>query len=156
MVQRRTAQFGTIGRSYKCCDTCCLVETRKRSLAGSSIQLNKTIQLNKMSTNCLAGSQFDNSVASTVTRFEYWYGVETRSDDVESFRYDLEGAIYHTAIKSVVWCTDTGNRRIEEADGKSHFVDEEGRLLGIMAITSAPFDEPQLDSKCWYRVYCLC
>lgn len=101
-----------------------------------------------MSMNCLVGSPFDNSVPSKVTPLEYWYAIEASSDDVESFRYDLESAIYHTAIKNIVWCTQGGNRRMEDATEGEYYVDDYGRRLGVMAISSAPIDELQTDSKC--------
>jgi len=97
--------------------------------------------------NCLVGSQID-SVESKWTPIEFWYGVETSTADVETFRYELESAIYQAAISSMVWCTENGNRRVqEEAGGETYFLDHQGRRLGIMAISSAPLDEPQTDCE---------
>jgi hypothetical protein len=98
-------------------------------------------------TNCLVGSPFDNTVKSKSTWVEYWYGVEASTSDAETFRYDLESAIYDAAIANMVWCT--GGRRVEEAgDEGPYYVDELGRRLGIMAISSAPMDDVMVDSKC--------
>jgi hypothetical protein len=104
-----------------------------------------------MSTNCLLGSPFDNSKKTKLTPFEYWYGVEATTNDIESVRYDLEGAIYNAAIKNMVWCTDSGNRRVEEVNGETYYVDDQERRLGIMAISSAPIDVLMTDSK-YYSV----
>lgn len=97
------------------------------------------------STNCLIASPFDNSVESQSTRVEYWYSVEASTSDAEIFRFDLESAIYHAAIENMVWCT--GGRRVEEAGNDPYYLDELGRRLGIMAISSAPIDDVITDSK---------
>jgi len=92
----------------------------------------------------------DNSVKSKWTNFEYWYAVETSADDADTFRYDLESAIYHTAIKNMIWCTQSGGRRMQEA-GETYYLDDEGRRLGIMTISSAPMDI--LQTGCKYQLY---
>lgn len=99
--------------------------------------------------NCLIGSPFDNSVESKSTQVEYWYGVEASVDDATTFQYDLESLIYHKAIENVQWCTGCpGCRRVEEVGETPYYLDELGRRLGIMAISSAPMDKVELDGKC--------
>mmetsp|Transcript_29439 Transcript_29439/g.53252 ORF Transcript_29439/g.53252 Transcript_29439/m.53252 type:complete len:425 (+) Transcript_29439:69-1343(+) len=102
-------------------------------------------------TNCLVGSPFDNTVESKSTWVEYWYGVEASTSDAETFRYDLESAIYDAAIANVAWCT--GGRRVEEAGEEPYYVDELGRRLGIMAISSAPMDDVMVDINCPQTVF---
>jgi len=96
--------------------------------------------------NCLVGSPMDNSIESKWTNFEYWYAVEASSDDAETFRYDLESAIYQAATTNMVWCSQGGVRRVQEA-GETYYLDDQGRRLGIMALTSAPMDILQPSCK---------
>ena len=86
--------------------------------------------------NCLVGSPIDDIIESKSTTVEYWYGIETSAENIYSFRYDLESAIYHEAMGSVSWCSE---RRLQEAR-ETFTLGLHGRRLGIMAISSAPMD----------------
>lgn len=98
-------------------------------------------------TNCLLGaSENRDDEPTTHTPVEYWYGVESSAEYSRQLAYGLESKISKVAQSSISWCYQLGNRRMQE-HGETSFVDETGRRLAIMSLSSGPVDQPYSSAR---------
>jgi hypothetical protein len=104
-------------------------------------------------TNCLLGASTNrDDEPSKHTPVEYWYGVESSSTYNRMLAWKLESKISKVARSSLSWCYQNGNRRMQQDRGEEYFIDENGRRLGIMAMSSGPVDQPYSGAKSKYEI----
>jgi hypothetical protein len=99
-------------------------------------------------TNCLLGVPTErDDESSKLTLVEYWYGVESSADYNRLSAWKLESEISQVAKSSLSWCYQLGTRQLQSQTTEDYFVDEHGRRLAIMAMSSGPVDQPYTGEK---------
>lgn len=104
-------------------------------------------------TNCLLGVPTErDDEFSKLTLVEYWYGVESSADYNRLSAWKLESEISQVAKSSLSWCYQLGTRQLQSQTTGDYFMDEHGRRLAIMAMSSGPVDQPYTGEKSTWQM----
>mmetsp|Transcript_31190 Transcript_31190/g.34509 ORF Transcript_31190/g.34509 Transcript_31190/m.34509 type:complete len:464 (+) Transcript_31190:56-1447(+) len=120
----------------------CLTFKQGNKLAFSEEYDTQTSQ-ESTSLDCSITSPENPSAETKLNTLEYWYAVEASENEIESWFKILEDKIYEIAFGKMSFCIMLGEKRLRRSLQRSR-----ERELGILSVTSMPFDLDRSDVPC--------